>query len=109
MAYMPKIVLGRIKNTGYPIDGKEVYLSQWDYDNNEHFFLAGWNDDAEEAVLKTLFFADIMGADDYDEFVEAWKSGAYIPDESFCLDPENVEVLEIIQKGKHPKASSTGK
>lgn len=110
MAYMPKIVLGRIKGTGLPIDGKAVYLSQWDYDNNEHFYLAAWNDDAEEAVLQTLFAtaveAGMVSTDDtYEDFVDAWKAGEFVPDSTFCFNFENVDVLKTIQNGTHPKAA----
>ncbi len=114
MAYMPKIVLGRIKGMGLPIDGKAVYLSQWDYDNNEHFYLVAWNDDAEEAVLRTLFAtaveAGMVSIDDtYEDFVGAWKAGEFVPDSTFCFNSENVDVLKVIQNGIYPKAAGGAK
>lgn len=31
MGYKPKVVKGRVSDTGWPIDGHVLYLSLWDY------------------------------------------------------------------------------
>ncbi len=50
MGYQPKIIRGRVKDTGYPIDGLGLYFSLWDYDNYESYHLVGWNKEDDEAV-----------------------------------------------------------
>lgn len=43
MTYKPKIIIGKVKDTGLPIDGHTLYFSQWDYDNYESWHLYNWN------------------------------------------------------------------
>ena len=52
MCYTPRIVSGRVKDTGWPIDGHLLYFSQWDYDKYESFHLYGWDD-------RAVFFASL--------------------------------------------------
>lgn len=104
MGYQPKIIRGKVKGTGYPIDGLELIFSLWDYDNHESYHLSGWNKEDDEAVMMTIYqseneagfcvYATLEG------FTRAWKAGEYEPDGVFCLAPDNVEVLEVIQAEK---------
>lgn len=104
MGYQPKIILGKVKNTGYPIDGLELLFSLWDYDNYESYHLSGWREDADEAVMKTIFQSEKEAGlclyDALEDFARAWKSGEYEPDGVFCLAPENVDVVVVMQDEK---------
>ena len=56
--YRPKIVEGKIKGTGWPIDGHTLILSLWDYDNYADWHLGIWNDKADQAVMETMFVTE---------------------------------------------------
>ena len=103
MGYQPKLILGKVKNTGYPIDGRELLFSLWDYDNYESYHLSGWrDDDNDEAVMRTIYQSEneagLCVYDTLEDFARAWKAGEYEPEGSFCLAPDNVDVLAIIQE-----------
>lgn len=104
MGYQPKIIRGKVKGTGYPIDGRVLLFSLWDYDNYENYHLSGWSEDNDEAVMQTIYRSEEEAGlclyDTLDEFTRAWKAGEYEPDGVFCLSPDNVEVLEVIQAEK---------
>lgn len=104
MGYQPKIIRGRVKGTGYPIDGRELLFSLWDYDNYESYHLSGWREDDDEAVMLTIHQSEEEAGlclfDSLEDFAGAWEVGGYEPDGVFCLDPDNVNVLEIIQEEK---------
>lgn len=34
--------------------------------------------------------------DTFEEFAAIWRAGAYETDDTFCLAPDNVEVLEVM-------------
>lgn len=106
MGYQPKLIRGKVKGTGYPIDGLELYFSLWDYDNYESYHLSGWQNDDEEAVMKTIFHSENEAGlclyDSFEDFARAWKADEYEPECTFCLAPENVDVVEVIQKKKRP-------
>lgn len=111
MGYQPKIIRGRVKYTGYPIDGLELYFSLWDYDNYESYHLAGWNKEDDEAVMLTMHQSEEEAGlclyDSSESFAKAWKSGEYEPECTFCLAPDKVEVLEVIQGEKRSNGEST--
>ena len=102
MEYKPKIITGRAQNTGYPIDGHVLTLSQWDYDNHASWHLYGWEPSEDEAVMETMYRAELdagFRADDtHEEFVETWKAGEYEPPAAFTLELDQVEVLEVLQE-----------
>lgn len=103
MPYKPRIVAGRVKDTGYPIDDLVLNFTQWDYENHESFHLDSWNEAYNEEVMQTLLdAAKEWGMVDEDEtletFIEKWKSGEWEPDCPFCLPLENVDIYEIIQE-----------
>lgn len=111
MGYQPKIILGKVKDTGYPIDGLELFFSLWDYDNFECYHLSHWRGDADEAVMKTIYQTEnesgLYVYDDMESFTKAWKTGEYEPDGVFCLAPENVDVVVVVQEEKHSNGKSS--
>lgn len=42
MEYKPKVITGKVRGTGWPIDGHVLWFSQWDYDNRESWHLYRW-------------------------------------------------------------------
>ncbi|MDO4321915.1 MAG: hypothetical protein Q4C61_05255 [Lachnospiraceae bacterium] len=102
MAYKPKIITGKVKGTGWPIDGHVLYFSQWDYDNRENWHLYGWDDADDEAVMLTAYQtetdAGLCAYDTLESFTKAWKAKEWEPQGSFCLDLDQVEVLEVKQE-----------
>lgn len=102
MGYKPKIIKGKVQNTGYPIDGHVLTLSQWDYDNHANWHLYGWESSEDEAVMETMYCTELDAGfranDTREEFVEAWKAGEYEPPAAFTLELDQVEVLEVLQE-----------
>lgn len=71
MTYKPKIVIGKVKDTGLPIDGHVLYFSQWDYDKYESWHLYDWDDKDDEAVMLTIWQAENeAGLECYNTFDE---------------------------------------
>ena len=97
--YRPKIVEGKIKGTGWPIDGHTLILSLWDYDNYADWHLGIWNDKADQAVMETMFVTETAAGlclyDTLEEFAEHWDE--WEPQGSFCISLENVDVVKVIQ------------
>lgn len=102
MPYKPKIIKGTVKGTGWPIDGHVLYFSQWDYDNHENWHLYGWEDEADEAVMQTVFKTETEAGlclhDTLESFTKSWKAKEWEPQGSFCLELDQVEVLEVVQE-----------
>lgn len=98
--YKPEIVEGIVKGTGWAIDGKTLVLSLWDYDDHESWHLYGWPDEADRAVMETMFITETAAGmclyDTMEEFAEHWKE--WEPEGSFCIPLENVEVIRVIQE-----------
>lgn len=97
MNYKPRIVSGRVKGTGWPIDGHVLYFSQWDYDKYESFHLYGWDDADDEAVMLTMYQNEEIETS-LRTFVEMWKAKKWEPRGPFCLPLEKVEVLNVEQE-----------
>lgn len=101
--YKPKVVKGRVKNTGYPIDGCVMLFSLWDYDNHDSWHLYGWDDIVDDAVMRTIHQTDeLYKDDDLKEFSKMWKAGEYEPAGSFCLNLDELEVIEVLQEEEKP-------
>lgn len=102
MGYQPKLIRGKVKCTGYPIDGRELILSLWDYDNYKSYHLSGWCDDDDEAVMQTIYRSENEAGfcvyATLEDFARVWEAGEYEPEGVFCLAPDNTEVLEVIRK-----------
>lgn len=97
--YKPLIIAGKVKDTGYPIDGHVLYFAQWDYDR-ENWHLYGWDDEADEAVMLTMYEATKEEQGNYtlETFTGIWKAKQWTPRRPFCLIPDLVEVLEVKQE-----------
>lgn len=114
MPYKPKIIAGRVKGTGYPIDGHVLTFSQWDYDNRESWHLYGWDEASDEAVMLTMFKAELEAAteiclantgeplentdEDFENFKKTWEAGEWEPAGAFCLPLDKVEVVTVLQE-----------
>lgn len=100
--YKPKIIIGKVTGTGWPIDGHELWFSQWNYDQHGSYHLSGWEAEADEAVMLTMYQseteADICWCDTLEEFTEMWKAGEWEAQGVFCLDLDKVEVVKVIQE-----------
>lgn len=97
--YKPKMVEGKISGTGWPIDGHVLALSLWDYDNYEDWHLGFWKDEADRAVMETMFITETEAGmclyDTLEEFAEHWEE--WEAQGSFCIPKENVEIIRILQ------------
>lgn len=100
MKYEPKIVIGKVSNTGWPIDGHTLVLSLWDYDDHESWHLFDWSNDDDQVLMGTMFITETKAGmclyDTLDEFAEHWDE--WEPQGVFCIPLDNVEVLEVIQE-----------
>ena len=97
MPYKPKIITGKVKDTGYPIDGHVLYFSQWDYDNRESWHLYGWDEADDEAVMLTMYKNEVIGTS-LKSFIDKWKAGEWEPAGAFCLPLDKVDVVEVKQE-----------
>ena len=92
-----KIVKALIHDTGWPLDGHEIYLARWPYDP-QHWHLYFWEKDADEAVMLTIYQteteAGLRASGSFSEFETTWKAGEYETDCAFIIEDENVQVLE---------------
>lgn len=111
MSYQPKIIRGKVKGTGYPIDGRVLIFSLWDYDNYESYHLSGWSEDDDETVMQTIYSSEEEAGfclyDSFEDFARAWKTEGYEPQGVFCLALENVDVVAIMQEEKRPSNEDT--
>lgn len=102
MAYKPRIVTGKVTGTGWPIDGHVLYFSQWDYDRHESYHLYGWDDADDAAVMLTMYQtereAGLGSCDTLEAFAEKWKAKEWQPEGAFCLELDQVEVVEVMQE-----------
>lgn len=98
--YKPKIIEGKVKSMGLPIDGHTLLLSLWDYDNYESWHLSGFDEKASDAVKETMYIAEKEAGmclyDTLEEFLVHWDE--WEPEGVFCIPLENVEVQEVIQE-----------
>ena len=97
--YQPKVVRGKVHDTGLPIDGCELLLSSWEYDHHESWHLYGWDDAVDEAVMRTMHQTDGLYSDEpLEAFAELWKAKEYEPGGAFCLELDKVDVIELLQE-----------
>ena len=103
MAKLYEAYEGTVVNTGWPIDGHRVVFALWDYDNRSCYHLLTWGDEADEAMMMTMFRTLVDGGficeEDEDEFIMVWKDGmfdeVYCPG-PFCIDLDKVKDVEVI-------------
>lgn len=102
MKYQPKVINGKVKNTGWPIDGHELSLSLWDYDNYECYHLWGYPPESDEAVMQTMYQtekeAGLCVYDSLEEFKAAWMAQKWEAAGVFTIPLENVDVLQVLRK-----------
>ena len=100
--YKPKIIMGKVSGTGQPIDGHVLLLSLWSWDNYSSWHLYAWEDADDEAVMLTMYQteqeAGFCDCDTLEDFAEAWKAGEWDAPGVFCLELDQVEVLEVIRE-----------
>ncbi|NBH27644.1 hypothetical protein D3Z60_18145 [Lachnospiraceae bacterium] len=98
--YKPEIVEGKVNGTGWPIDGQVLILTSWDHDNHESWHLYKWPDEADRAVMETMFVTETEAGmclyNTLEEFAENWNE--WEPEGSFCIPLENVEIVKVIQE-----------
>lgn len=94
------------KNTELPIDGVKLLFSTWDYDKHSCYHLSGWNDPEDDAVMRTMYQTDdVYGpqAMPIEEFTKIWQAKEYDPPGAFCLELDQVEIIEEIVLGEKHK------
>ena len=100
--YQTRRVKGRVKGTGYPIDGHILYFSQWEWDDYSSSYLRDWDDKDEEAVMLTMYQSEQEAGlclyDTLEEFIKAWKAKEWKAQGAFCLDLDQVEEIEVINE-----------
>lgn len=97
-----KPVRGRVKGTGWPIDGHVLVFCKWFYDDCKNWHLYSWDDKDDDAVRDTFFQtmveAGFMGKGDREEWNAKWKEGSADTPGSFTLDPSQVVILKTEQR-----------
>lgn len=98
--YKPKVIEGKIKDTGWSIDGHTLILTLWDYDDYSDWHLCNWGNEADKAVMETMFVTETKAGmclyDTLEEFAEHWKE--WEPEGSFVIPLDKVEVVRVIQE-----------
>lgn len=110
--YVPRIVMGKVKGTGLPIDGCTMCLSQWEYENYRYFHLYGWSDEDEPAVMQSMYIAEMeAGICEYDtleRFAEAWETWEPAGSFSLTLAQSQVDVLDVLEEGGWKQTGCAG-
>lgn len=80
------------------LNGLEIYLSLWNYDNYECYHLSTWKDEVDNAMMEAfwIFEKEFGVYDDYEEFQKDWKEGEYDSGGSIVFPKSCVEELEVI-------------
>ncbi|RKI94310.1 hypothetical protein D7V94_01845 [Parablautia intestinalis] len=98
--YKPKVIEGKISGTGWPIDGHNLMLSLWDYDNYESWHLNYWKKEDDPAVMETMFITETKAGlclyDTLTEFAEHWEE--WEPEGIFCIPLDKVEIVKVLQE-----------
>lgn len=95
--------LENIKKAYETLDGVELYLSLWDYDNEETYHLCRWNDEVDEKIMMGVYYFEQVSfstkyLNNREKFIKDWKNNKYEPMGSLCFEKEDVEVLEKISE-----------
>ena len=97
--YLPKVVLGTVKNTNTLLDGLILSFSLWDHDNYSSYHLWGYDPKDKEKFMKAMKEADELYQDEtLEEFTKLWDSGEYDPPGAFCIDLDKVDLIEVIHE-----------
>lgn len=92
-----RVIKGKVKDTGYPIDGCILILDEWPYDlGNWH--LRGWMDADDKKVMQTMYESEVESGlsifDTIEEFQEMWDKKEWDPQGVFCIPAENVDIVK---------------
>ena len=91
-------IKGRVKDTGWPIDGHVLIFAKWRYDQESCWHLYGWEDQDDEAVRDTMFItlveAGFLSENEKKDFYASWADNSVDLPGAFSLDLNQVEVLE---------------
>jgi hypothetical protein len=95
--------LENIKKAYEEINGVELYLSLWDYDEQKMFHISGWEDKADEKIMNGTYYLEQVGfstqyLNNREKFIKDWRNNKYEPIGSLCFEKEDVEVLETISE-----------
>lgn len=108
--YVPRIVMGKVKGTGLPIDGCTMRLSQWEYENYRYFHLYGWSEEDDHAVMQSMYIAEMEAGicehDTLERFAAAWEK--WEPVGSFSLTLAQADVLEVLEGGGWKRTGCCG-
>lgn len=91
-------VKGRVKGTGWPIDGHVLIFAKWRYDNYENWHLFDWETEDDDAIRDT-FFQSMVEAGFCTEgerkaWNDQWKANTSDVPGAFTLDLDQVEIVE---------------
>ena len=101
MAYKPLVVSATAKDTGWPIDGRKIYVAKWKYDPDS-WHLYGW-EDAEgdvmaETIWKSLTEAGAELHDSWEDFKKDWDAEKPVTDMVLTFKDEQLEILKVEQE-----------
>lgn len=82
------------------VDGIELYLGLWSYDNYENYHLSSWADKVDKTMMDAFWiFEQAFGVyEDYEKFQRDWHDGEYDCGGSIVFDKKFVEELEVIHE-----------
>lgn len=94
-----------VKANNY-LDGLELWVSMWNWDNHEKWHLWNWPEEVDEKVMFAMYHAEQFHPfknarpykDDIERFKADWKSGEYDPGATYSFSVEEVEVLRVEQE-----------
>lgn len=122
MSYTPKIVLGKVdaskvtdKNVGdgcvtkkdidvckefiNKINGLELKVSLWDYDNYSKYHLWSWKNKDDETMKEAFWLLENQfGFLERDKFIKEWKAREYDAGGSTVIPLECIQVIEVLQE-----------
>lgn len=93
-----KNVMETIKKFYQKLDGIELYLSLWDYDNKEGYHLSSWNDEFDNTMMEAFFILenDFGVYHNFKEFKSIYLDGEYDSSGTIVFPKHCVEELEVI-------------
>lgn len=87
------------------LDGLEVYVSKWNWDNHESWHLYNWKQQDDETMKKALYeaeqyhpFADVRYKNNFEQFEKDWEAGTYDPGMTYSFSDKECEILEVVQE-----------
>lgn len=87
------------------LDGLEVYVSKWNWDNYESWHLYNWKPQDDETMKKALYeaeqyhpYAAMRYKNDFEQFEKDWEAETYDPGMTFSFTDAECEVLEVVQE-----------